>query len=197
MPQGLLATVDDQGIVERLEQGYEALQAIGQRAQRQIETVRAQVSQQSIGGAVTQILVQQHRDPDRHAQQALGNQPWGRRGRYDAGHYAARAGGAITTATDDAAMGSNRNLQDGGVLRTPDGLEGLLALRATAGVADQHTLLDGSRQVAVIAATVPWSTGLLTTRSRCRGGGRRRGRFWCRRSRRRRFAGATEELLLA
>ena len=72
-------------------------------------------------------------------------------------------------------MGPTSTLQDGGVFRAAEGLEGQLTLGTAAVVAGQLGIFDLGGQMAVIATAVPRPTGLLATWSP-RGGVRRRGR---------------------
>ena len=187
-----------QRFVDRFKQRQQALQAVGQRAQRQVQTVRLPVGQQPVGGPVEQILVQQQGDPDRHAQVALEEDARGRRGADEAGMHAAVTGRAITAAADDAAIGRDRDLQNGGILGTADGGEGPAAAVAVAVRAQDFVFFDDGGQVAVVAAPRPWFPRLLAAwPPRWSGRGRGRGcvRRWGSSSRGLGFA--AEELLLA
>src|ERR1700722_2961038 len=109
-----------------------------------------QVSEQPIGRAVEQVLVQQHRDPDRYSQHALGDHAGRWRGRHYLGNDAALTGGTIATTPDNPTMSFDMDLQDCGLFRTADGREGELALRTATISAVQLTVLIGGRQLAVI-----------------------------------------------
>ena len=150
-----------QRLVDRLEQRPEPLQAVGHRAQRQVQAVRLEVGQQPVGRPVEQVLVQEHGDPNRDAQDALGNHAGGRRGGDEAGMGAAGTGGAVAVAADQAAMGLDLNLQDGGVLRATDGSERAAAAPATARVARDLRLLNHGGQVRIVAAAWPLAAALL------------------------------------
>ena len=142
----------DQVVVDRLEQGQEPLQAVGQRALRQVQAVRAQVRQQAVGRAVEQELVQQHGDPDRDAQDALGDHLGRRRCGDDAGVSATGAGGAVAAAAVDPAMGADLDLQDRGVVGAGEGGEGLSAAGAPLLFGGQFEDLFDGGQVGVVAA---------------------------------------------
>jgi hypothetical protein len=93
-------------------------------------------------------------------------------------------------------MGAYRNLQDGGVFRAPEGLEGPMTLRAAAGRAGQFGILEVRGEVAVVASAVPRPTGLLATPAP-RGAVGRWGRWGGRLRRRRGFRLAAKKLLFA
>src|SRR5262249_24326271 len=101
----------------------------------------------------------------------LGDKTRQRWGRHDLGHHATLTGRPIAVAAKDAPMGANRNLQNRGVLRTPEGLEGQVTLGTATVGTRKLGLLDHGGQMAVIAPAMPPPTALLTTRPP--GGGRR------------------------
>jgi len=94
------------------------------------------------------------------------------------------AGGAVALAVDEAAMGLDLDLQDGGVVAAREGSERLTAALTAALVVRQVADLLGGQQVGVIATAVALGPALLATGSAgcCRlaascgrGGVRRRG----------------------
>ena len=138
VPQRLPLAVLHQRLVHRLEQRDQALQAVGDRAQRQVQAVRGPVGQEPIGRPVEQILVQEHGHPDRDPQDALGDQPGRRRGGDDAGMGGTRAGRPIAATADDPAMGPDIDLQDDRILGAREVVEGLATPRAAALVGGQE-----------------------------------------------------------
>src|SRR5262249_58409326 len=126
----------------------------------------------------------------------LGDKTRQRWGRHDLGHHATLTGRPIAVAAKDAPMGANRNLQNRGVLRTPEGLEGQVTLGTATVGTRKLGLLDHGGPMAVIAPAMPPPTALLTTRPP--GGVRRSWRpGGLGLGGRRRFRLATEELLVA
>src|SRR5436305_5845785 len=74
---------------------------------------------------------------------------------------AAGAGGAIAVPADDAAMGLDLDLQDGGILGAADGSEGVAAALAPAGRVGEFPVLVNGGQVGVVAAAWPPLAALL------------------------------------
>ncbi len=108
----------------------------------------------------------------------------------------ARAGGSITAAANDSAIGPDFDLQDVGILGAREVGEWLTTPRATAFLRWKDLRVVHGRKVGVIASLRTWPTGLLAARQPWRrtGAGRVRGR----RSRRDGGLGlAPKELLLA
>jgi hypothetical protein len=75
-----------------------------------------------------------------------------------------RAGGSITTAANDSAMGPDIDLQDGGILSAWEIGERLTTPRATALVGRQDLVFDNLGEVGIIAALRTGPTALLATR---------------------------------
>jgi len=145
--------------------------------------VAAPVGEQTLGGTIEQILVEQDADPDGDTKGAFGDETWRRRRGDDAGVNAAGAGGAVALAVDDAAMGFDIDLQDGGVVGAGKDSEGLAAVLTAALVVGQVTDLLGRGQVGIIASAVSFAATLLAAgaarrfaviRRGYRGGKRRR-----------------------
>src|SRR5512135_57712 len=152
----------DQLVVHRLEQGQEPLQAVGQGALRQVQALRAQILQQPVGRPVEQELVEQDGDPDRDAQDALGDHFGGGRRRDDAGVAATGAGGAIPPAPVDPAMGVHFNLQDRRVLGPGEGDKRLSTTGAALLFGGQFDHLFHGGQMGVVPAFRPRSSPLLS-----------------------------------
>src|SRR5271157_21798 len=131
---------------------------------RQIQAKRAPVLQQPIGRPVEEIFVQEDRHPKRDSQHALGDQPGWCRGRDYAGMSGTRAGGSITAAANDSAMGPDIDLQDGGILGAREIGERLTTPRAAALVGRQDLVFDNVREMGIIAALRTGLTALLATR---------------------------------
>jgi hypothetical protein len=74
---------------------------------------------------------------------------------------AAVAGGAITVPADEATMGLDVDLQEGGILGAADGGEGASAVATTALVAGEDVVLDEGGQVGIVAASRTGLAGLL------------------------------------
>jgi hypothetical protein len=97
-------------------------------------------------------------------------------------------------AADEAAVGPDLDLQEGGVLGAADGGEGSAATLTAALRAGDFPVLHDGGQMGIIAASRPWLAGLLAAWSAGwvvvggGGGGRGRGRG---------LGLAAEELLLA
>ena len=70
-------------LVHRLEERNQVFQAVGDRAQREVQAVRGPVGQESIGRPIEQILIQEQSHPDRDPQ----DRSWG----------SARGGGGAVT----------------------------------------------------------------------------------------------------
>ena len=64
-------------------------------------------------------------------------------------------------AVDEATMGLDLNLQDGGIFRAADRGKGAAAAAATALVCGDRAILGDSGQVRIVAATWPLVTALL------------------------------------
>jgi hypothetical protein len=125
----------------------------------------------------------------------LGEDAGSRRGADDARGNAAVTGRAIAAAADEAAIGLDLDLQNGGILGAADGGEGSATTVAMAVCGGDLAFFDEGGEVAVIASLRTWLAPLLAAwpsgwsvgggRGRCRGGsGRGLGLF-------------AEELLLA
>jgi len=71
------------------------------------------------------------------------------------------AGGAIAVAADEAAMGLDRDLQDGGIFGTTDRGEGAAAVSAATGVAGNLVIFGDSGEVRIVAAAWPLVAALL------------------------------------
>ena len=166
MPLRLLLAVLDQGVVHRLEQGQQPLQALGQRALRQVQPLGAQVLQQPVGRAVEQKLVQQDGHPDGDAQDALRDHFGGRRCGDDAGMSATGATGAIAPSAVDPPMGTDFDLQDGGVVGAGERDERLSAAGTPLLFGGQFDDLFHGGQVGVVPAFRSWLSPSLSARSR-------------------------------
>ncbi len=97
---GGLRVAFQQGLVDRLEQRRQALQAIGDRARRQVQVVVTPVRQQPRDRPMIGKLLQQNLAPHRLAQQSIGDE-LGRRRSREGALLAARAGGAIAFPAND------------------------------------------------------------------------------------------------
>jgi hypothetical protein len=116
VPERLRLAVPDQRPVHLLEEREQVFQAVGDRAQRQIQAVRGPVGQEPIGQPIEQRLVQEQGHPDWHSQEALGDDPGRRRCGDEAGKGGTGAGGAIAATADDTAMGADVDLQEDRIL---------------------------------------------------------------------------------
>jgi len=116
-----------QRLVERGEERFEPLQAVGDGAQRQVQTGRGQVGQQAVGGAVEEVLVDQHGDPNGDAEVALGDHARGRRSDHNGLVVRARAGRPVASTADDAAVRLHVEFEDFGVFGTGERGERLVA----------------------------------------------------------------------
>src|SRR5438270_603188 len=107
----------------------------------------------------------------------------------------AGTGGPVAVAADEATMGLDLDLQEGGVLGAADGGERTAATPAAAPVARNLPILDHDRQMGMVTTTRPRPAGLLAAPAAWR-----RGSRGSRRRRHGRGAGlglCAEELLLA
>jgi hypothetical protein len=176
VPECLRLAVPNQRLVDRLEEPDQVFQAIGDRAQRQIQAVRGPVGQESIGRPIEQILVQEQGHPDRHPEDGLGDDPGRRRCGDDTGMGGTGTGGPIAAAADDSAMGADVDLQEDRILGAREVVEGLAAPRATALIGAESVVLDDGREMGIVTPFGTGFAGLLTsgpTRWRVGGGGER------------------------
>src|SRR5512135_715249 len=162
MPERLPLTVLDRVIVERLEQRQQPLQTIGQGALRHVQPLRAQVLQQAVGRAVEQGLIEQHGDPDRGAQDTLGDYFGGRWCGDDARMSATGAGGTLASPPVEPAMGADLDLQHGGVVGAGEGSGRQSAPGATPLFRRQFQDLLGGGEVGVVTAFGPRPPSLLS-----------------------------------
>jgi hypothetical protein len=166
----LLLQVRAQRLGERFKQRQEPLQAIGDRAQGEIEAVPTPRGEQPMGWAVEGILVQEHLDPDGDAQGTPGEQPRRRRRREARGVRAARAGGPVAAAANQTAMGADRHFEDGGDVRgAAAGRERLTAGDAVPLVGGQVGRRVRGGEVIVVAAAVTGASALMAAAAAGRG----------------------------
>ena len=142
MPVIHLTTLGHQGFVERPEQRQQSLEAVGERAGRQVQTVTGQVGEQPLRGSAEGKLVQQYRDPDGHAPLTFGEEFGGTRCSDEAGLAAARAGGAIAAPAITAAVGADFDLEEFAVGSAGKRRERLAALRTLLLVGGQFQFLE-------------------------------------------------------
>jgi hypothetical protein len=137
------------------------------------------IRQQSVGRATEQILVQEGRDPDRDAEDTLGNHTRGFWGGDDAGVRPTVTRGPIPMAANDPTVGPNLDFQDGGILCTPQGGKRAATTLAAALRLGKFVLLADGGQVCVVAAAWSGPATLLTPRPPRRAVGRRGHRGRC------------------
>ena len=95
----------EQRVIKRLKQRFEAFQATGHRARRQVQTQQPPLVQQPLGGPVAGELVDQDLHPHRDAQQSLGNQLGGRGSGERSRTVRAGACPPVTSSPDQPAIG--------------------------------------------------------------------------------------------
>src|SRR5579862_8201516 len=163
-----------QGLVDRLEQRHQPLQAVGDRARRQVQSVQPPLGQQAVGRTVGGVLVQQHLHPNGDSQDAVGDQPGRRRCHDPVGVAATATGGAVAASADDAAVGADLDLdQGGGMGLTAARGVGQAAGGAAALVGGELGDLVGGREVLEGASGVARASALLATGAPGGGGGGR------------------------